>query len=149
MKPSEGRYRLMTITYLFNMSLTFFWYESWWAQEDFQHVNECQVLNIQLIWENALKSFKNSYRFKRDGIPTPWLFSNSKGNDKLSRLVSMDYNSKDLRVNPSQVWKHDMHWDPLDLASWFEEGLIHIKVTSHQVPAHRPNLWWYLTYQLC
>jgi len=51
--------------------------------------------------KKALKSFKNSYIFKRGGTLSTLGIFKPKENAKYSRLVFMDFNIEDLRENPS------------------------------------------------
>jgi len=50
----------------------------------------------------TLKSFKNSYMFKRGCALSTLCIFKHKENIKYSRFILMDFNNKDLRVNPSQ-----------------------------------------------
>ena len=52
--------------------------------------------------KKAFKIFKNSYMFKRGGTLCILGIFKPKANVKYSRSVLMDFNIKDLRVNPSQ-----------------------------------------------
>ena len=52
--------------------------------------------------KKILKSFKNSYMFKRGGMLSTLDIFKPKGNVKCSRLVFTVFNIKDLKANPFQ-----------------------------------------------
>ena len=53
-----------------------------------------------LFEKKTLKSFKNSYMFKRDGALSTLGIFKHKGVIKYLNLILMDLNNKDLRENP-------------------------------------------------
>ena len=55
------------------------------------------------------KIFNSSWMFKKGRVLSTLGIFKLKGDNKLSRLVSMDLNPEDLRKNPSQVGKVDIY----------------------------------------
>jgi len=76
--------------------------------ENFNKLMSARSCAFNYIEKVALKSFKNSYMFKRGGALSTMGIFKPKRNIKYSWLILMDFNDKELTANPSQkrVLKH-------------------------------------------